>query len=450
MTLARFTRIFGVLLLGVFLLVPVFIVSAETESERKERLEAELAEVESQILKQQVLVEDKQLERQTLERDVAILDAQIEKAKLGIKARTIEIESLGGQIGDKVQVIGELGEKLDRQRESLAQLLRRTHEIDDYTLAEVVLTNTDLSSFFEDLDSFDAIKESLKDSFKDIRETRTDTEEQKTTLEDRQQREVELRKLQELEKAEIEAHEKEKSRILSVTKGEEAAYQALLQQQQKTAAQIRAQLFELRDSTAIPFPEALRLAQMASSKTGVRTALILGILTQETQLGENIGVAGIWTRDMHPTRDQPIFKVIMETLGLDPDSMPVSPRPGYGWGGAMGPSQFIPSTWVHYGGFVQNGSGEWVYDKNADVIRALLGKDSPSNPYDNQDAFMATALLLRDNGAAAGGFAAERLAALRYFAGWGNASNPAYAFYGDGVMQHASRIEEEIKILSGN
>jgi len=79
----------------------------------------------------------------------------------------------------------------------------------------------------------------------------------------------------------------------------------------------------------------------------------------------------------------------------------------------------------------------------------MNGKSTPSNPYENLDAFIATGLLMRDNGANAQTYSAERLAALRYFAGWGNASNPAYAFYGDGVMGHAASIEEEMKILDG-
>ena len=55
---------------------------------------------------------------------------------------------------------------------------------------------------------------------------------------------------------------------------------------------------------------------------------------------------------------------------------------------------------------------------------------------------------MRDNGAAQGTYYAERLAALRYFAGWGNAENPSYAFYGDGVMGHTERIQQEINILN--
>jgi hypothetical protein len=177
--------------------------------------------------------------------------------------------------------------------------------------------------------------------------------------------------------------------------------------------------------------------------------VILGILTQETRLGANLGVTGVWSKDMHPTRDQPIFKVIMATLGLDPNAMPVSRAPSYGYGGAMGPSQFIPSTWAIYGGYKKDGAGNWYYSASDDVIRQMNGKDSPSNPYNNLDAFIATGLLMRDNGANAGTYAAERLAALRYFAGWGNASNPAYAFYGDGVMAHATRIQKEMEILDG-
>ena len=64
--------------------------------------------------------------------------------------------------------------------------------------------------------------------------------------------------------------------------------------------------------------------------------------------------------------------------------------------------------------------------------------------------FMAAAILLEDNGAAAGGYTAERLAALRYFAGWKNANKSAYAFYGDDVMEIATKIQAQINILQAS
>ena len=442
----------AVVLCVAFIIFSIGVFSAygeETKEERRARLEAELRDIEGQITQQQQLVEQKQGERQTLERDVSILDAKIKKAQLNLKARTIEIQKLGTQIGDKQIVINELGNRLDRQRQSVGQLIRKTHELDDFNFVEVMLGNQNLSSFFEDVDRFQVIKESLRQSYNDLADIKDMTAEQKNALEDRQSSAVELKKLQELEKQDVEQHQNEKSKILKVTKGQEVTYQKLLKDKQKTAAQIRAMLFELRDSTAIPFPEAVRLAKIASGKTGVRAAVILGILTQETRLGANLGVPGIWTKDMHPTRDQPLFKVMMANLGLNPDSMPVSRAPSYGYGGAMGPGQFIPSTWAIYGGYKKDGAGGWLYNESNDLIRTMNSKGSPSNPYDNLDAFIATGLLMRDNGANAQTYSAERLAALRYFAGWGNASNPAYAFYGDGVMGHAASIEEEMRILDG-
>jgi hypothetical protein len=315
---------------------------------------------------------------------------------------------------------------------SLAQLLRKTNEIDEYSLAEVVLGSQDLSDFFADLDSFNTIKAELQGSFVVIEGTKADTQVEKQTLQEKQAQEVELRKIQQLQKAEIEVREKERQRILGITKGVESAYQTIVQSKQLSAAQIRAELFALRDSAAIPFEKALEYANFASKQTGVRPALILGVVAQESRLGEFIGT-GNWRTDMHPTRDQPVFVEIMRELGLDPDLMPVSKKPSYGWGGAMGPAQFIPSTWILY----------------KDRIASVSGQNPP-NPYEPRTAFIASGLLMADNGADKGGYANERLAALRYFAGWTNASNPAYAFYGDGVLELAAKYQQQIDILSAS
>lgn len=409
------------------------LVLAQTEEavdERRQALQRELNKVESEIQEQQVVLDKKSAERASLERDVGILNASIQKSKLGIKARDLTIQNLSGEIGGKEKAIGSLNDKLGRQKESLGQIIRRANEIDDYSLVEVALSNQDISDFFEDVDSFASIQTALRASFDEIAGTKVETQKQKESLEDRRAQEVELKGLQELEKKKIEVQEAERRQVLNVTKGEEAVYQSILQQKQQTAAQIRAELFSLRGSAAIPFGKALEYANLASKQTGVRPALILGTLQQETKLGEFLG-NGNWRTDMHPTRDQPVFLKLMQELGLDPDSVPVSAAPGYGWGGAMGPAQFIPSTWVLY----------------QDRIGSLTGH-KPPNPYDPGDAFMAAALLLADNGAIAGNRASERLAALRYFAGWGNANKPAYAFYGDEVISFADKYQAQINILS--
>ena len=132
----------------------------------------------------------------------------------------------------------------------------------------------------------------------------------------------------------------------------------------------------------------------------------------------------------------------------------------------MGPGQFIPSTWACYGGYINTTTGvcgkgtdgtyagPWAYDASKDRVAQLAGHpNTPSNPYNNLDAFTATGLLLSDNGAPAsigpdpGCPSASCLAALRYYAGWGGASNPAYSFYGDDVMAFAAQFQSDINTL---
>lgn len=445
-------------LVVIFFGLSVATADAETEAERRARLEAELQNVERQILTQRRLVEDKQLERQSLERDVAIIEGQIKQAQLGIHARSVAILQLSDQIEEKAVTISILDERLKKQKESLADLIRKSVLLDDYSLVEVMLSRQNFSEFFSDVATYQSLKQSLNESLITLESIHETTSAQKNQLESKQETEAEMKRIQELEKRDIEQKEKEKERILSVTKGEERAYQQLLESQQRTAAQLRNALFQLLGGGGgIPFPQAVELAKYAERQTGVSAALILAILEQETNLGSNLGSCVYNDMRggkvvMHPDRDAPIFLAIAGELGFDPATRSVScpitsNGQRYGWGGAMGPSQFIPSTWAIYGGIVNRGNG-WEYSEADDAIRRINGSGSPANPFNNQDAFLATALLLRDNGAA-GTHSTDRLAALRYYAGWGGASNPANAFYGDQVMNRKSRLQQEMVVLGG-
>ena len=124
--------------------------------------------------------------------------------------------------------------------------------------------------------------------------------------------------------------------------------------------------------------------------------------------------------------DQTTYLQITSQLGLDPDSMPLSCPWRGGWGGAMGPSQFIPTTWDLY----------------KSRIASAVGKSVP-NPWDPQDAFTASAIYLSDLGANKGGYTAERTAALKYYSG-GNWRRPENAFYGNEVMVKARNIQENM------
>ncbi len=424
-------RLRTIIIAASFFVLPVIAGAGEVE-DRRAALERELGVLEIQIQEQQKVLETRQRESVTLERDVDILNVKIEKAKLSIKARNLAIAGLSRDISEKETTIGKLSEKIGREQESLGELIRKTARTDAFSLPEIILGGKNFSAFFQDVDEYRAVKAALRDSTAALEENKTDTETARAALAEKRNEETALRRVQELEKKKTEEQEAEKKRILKISRGIEAEYQKIIRTRQQSAAQIRAELFTLRGSAAIPFGKALELASAAGKKTGVRPALILGIIAEESNLGENIGT-GNWRTDMKSPRDTEPFLAITRRLGLNPDQMPVSKKAWYGWGGAMGPAQFIPSTWVLYEERIAEATGH-----------------NPPNPWEPSDAFMACAILLMDNGADKGTFAAERLAALRYLAGWTNATKKAYAFYGDDVMELAAKYQQQINILHNN
>ena len=252
-------------------------------------------------------------------------------------------------------------------------------------------------------------------------------------------------KIQALQKQESQSVKSQTEKLLVETSGKESQYQQLLADKQKRATEIRSRIFELIGVPDAPtFGEALDIAELVSAQTGVRSALLLAVLTQESNIGKNVGQCYLKdpktgngvvaysgktiSKVMKPTRDVQPFLQITEELGRDPYNTPVSCpiKSVGGYGGAMGPAQFIPSTWNMY----------------RDRLNKLAGRSV--DPWNTKDAFLAAAVYLEDAGAGAQTYNAEWRAAMIYFSG---GTNTRYRFYGDSVMRITSQYEKDIEAL---
>ncbi|KKS95176.1 hypothetical protein A3B05_00410 [Candidatus Giovannonibacteria bacterium RIFCSPLOWO2_01_FULL_43_160] len=399
---------------------------------RRAELETQLKEYETQIEQYQDLIQAKQKEGDSLSRKIAILNAEIAKAKLEIKARNLNIQNLVSDINQKSKNIDELSAEIQSAKGSIEEFLRKVRQNDNFSALELALIYNNVSQFFGELESIDNLQTSLQRALTKFTSLKIDEERAKDELEKTKQEELELKALQELQKRTLESAEREHQKLLKDTKGKESEYQKVLKDKQKNAASIRSQLFLLVGSPSIPFERAIEYANLAEKSTGVRPAFLLGIITEESNLGQNVG-KGNWRTDLSHSRcagQKTAFLQITSELGLDPDIMPVSKKAWYGYcGGAMGPAQFIPTTWQ-------------LYKKR---VSAITGNNPPS-PWDPKDAFMAAALLLKDNGAKAGNYTAEWTAAMKYLAG-SNWNKKAYRFYGDDVMAIAQKYQEQINLL---
>lgn len=422
------------ILFAILVVCPSAVVRAQMSEDvvaRRAALQQELDSLEAEIDTQRALLDDLRGRSVSLERDIGILNASIKQSQLSIRARDIAIANLTRDIGGKAKTIGELSDKIERAKLSLSQLVRKTLRLQSDSLPELLLSDGRLANLLTEMGSFASIEQSLSETLSGVRVVKKDVETEKQELEDRRTEETDLRVAQERERKRLEEQTAEKSRILKLSKGIEANYQSVISSKEYSAAKIRSELFILRDSAAIPFEKALALARDAQARTGVRAAFLLGIIAEESNLGENVG-KGTWRIDMKAPRDTLPFLDITRRLGLDPDQMPVSKKAWYGYGGAMGPAQFIPSTWILYEAKVAAATGH-----------------NPPNPWDAGDAIMAAAIYLKDSGAAKGTAVAERTAAICYLAGCANAKKKAYAFYGDDVAELAAKYQRQIDILGG-
>jgi len=408
-------------------------INQNAAKEMREELQKKLDNLDSQIGTLDSVIQQKRTESASLERDIAIFDAKIKKAKLEIQRRDAEIVKTKTGISQKSEQIITLSAKSEKKKDSLAELIRKNNEMDSTGLAEIILGYQKMSDFFVTGDTLEPIHRLIQDTLDEIKTTKKQTEKEKDDLAEYQAEQVQLKAAQERERKKLAANEAEKKNILKITQGVEKGYQAIMALKQKDAATIRSQLFLLSGSPSISFEKAVEYANLVWNKLKVRPAFLLGVIREESNLGANVG-KGNWKEDLaHPNcaKQRKAFVQITSELGLDPDLLPVSKKVWYGYcGGAMGPAQFMPTTWLLYKKGISNITG-----------------NNPPNPWNPKDAFVASGLLLKDNGAAAGGYAAERKAALKYLAG-SNWNKKAYAFYGNDVMEFAADYQEQIDIIN--
>ena len=418
-------------------------VLAITPEEQDAIWRAELAQTEADIAKWQSILNSTKANTKSLQQEAAVLNAKIKEAQATIKKKNIAIQQLGVDIQNRVKKISDLENKIEKGRESLAQIIRQTNEIDQTSLPEVILGNKDISDFFSDVDSFQQINRSLKNLFAEIRDAKTTTEKEKEALDKKKDEELDTKASIEAQKKQVEQNEKEKQYLISVNKTQEKTYSQVIADRQAKANEIRAKLFKLAGGgAAIPFGTALTYAQNASAKTGVSPAFVLAILTQESSLGANVGKCYVtdintgtgtnttgtktFKNVMKAPRDTVPFIEILNKLGYSSEKTVVScPIAGVaGYGGAMGPAQFIPSTWKLF----------------EERLKDTLGREA--NPWTPEDAFMASAMYLGDLGAGSGTYSGEIKAACRYYGTGGTTCS-----YGRSVMKLRDSIEADIEYL---
>ncbi len=416
------------MILSILFIIPIYGYGQISTSDRA-ALEQQLKDVEKQISAYENTIDGYRKQGKSLNSEVRRLETETKKLSLEIKAIILSLAELDREIEKNKGNIQTTDTVLQFNKKALIATLQSLSESDSVSLIEILLANPELSYFFNNIHGLLALQGDLRGVVRDTINTRDQLLDLKEQLAEKKTDAAQLKESRDMKKKTIEKTKQEKNQLLVDTKGQEKQYQVLLSESQKTAAQIRSRIFEFLGGGQLTFEQAYQLAQSAAGMTGVRPALLLAVLDHESALGRNVGKCR-YRAAMHPTRDIPFFLELTTALGINTDTISVSCANKDGaYGGAMGPAQFIPSTWQKYSA----------------RIEALTASHPPS-PWRNIDAFTATALYLKDAGASGErNNEVDRKAAARYYAGsrW-----QSYLWtYGERVVSKARQFEEDIAAL---
>jgi len=464
----KFYKNFFLFVFFSFLFSPFFVLAVSTEcvilnieGKTDEELKVIADQCEKEVQEQKALLDLKQRESVTIERDIAIIGSKINQTDLSIRTSQVKIYQLGKNIEQKEKELLSLEEKMDVVIGHLGTLIRKTNELDSFSFLEAILAQESLSNFFLDVDDYGVIKRDLNESLLELRGVREETVVTKEILREKEMNERGVKITQESEKQKQVTYKNEKDNLLNLNRDQEAEYQKAIAEKERVKTAIINRLFRTVGGTELTFGEALKLVQLYEEKIGVEAALTLSILSQESGIdgviGKNLGrctynqPADNKSGTVMSNTQKSSFLNIIEELGMDPNTTPVScPIASDGaYGGAMGPSQFMPTTWWDI-------NNEFGYKKR---VAKILGVAVPS-PFNNLDAFTGTALYLSDAmercvTAFSSQFDIWSCTAAKYYSGLSNTTSrtllqhmrPTYS-YGYKVASRALEFQKDIDLLS--
>jgi len=424
-------------------------VNLDEINESMDKVRQEIKDVQSKISNYTVEIKAQQKKARSLKTDMAIYENNIKKNELEVKETKLRIEEIELGIEDTKNKIVDSESRIIRNKEILKEYIKLLYVYDQDSIFETLLTRENISDFFNEFNSTEAMESKIYDTITALKKEKDDLGIKEGELEEEQLQHQELIGIKTKQNNNFEELKKQKAELLEVTKGQEKKFQQILEENKNILPSLKAKLHDLQImGSKIKFSDAFAAAKYIGARIGVRPAFLLGILKVESDMGVNVGT-GNWNDDMYQCylRISKIAKTasrkkyyikraedernayfeIVNKLGIEPDSVNVSKEPNYGCGGAMGPAQFIPTTWLAHEEEVSEISGHY-----------------PPNPWDLTDAMAAMATKLsKVSGVTTGSYDAEYEAAGQYLGG-GSWRRKNLFFYPDRVMLYADLYSKEL------
>ncbi len=403
----------------------------------------------------------KQGETSGVKYEIRKLDQKIKLSELYVNQKLAIANRLKRNINETENDIKKLNSNLERVNKSLKSLIFQRNQVEANTALEAILSKKTISEFFGDNDTSKFVETKIAKEIKKVKKERDTLQRLTIELEEKESVERDLAYDRKKESVKIVKNKKYKRELLNILKKEEGGLKITIGNKEKAKRAILAKVFKVASGAKVSFGEAYNIINPYKRALGMDPAFVMAILFQESgaggKIGGNIGQCTYKQYNKHGSAkggktmmknsQHKAFESIMKGLGRNAKTQKIScaiPRDG-GYGGAMGPAQFMPNTWME----IRASAGK------------IVGKSATSmSPFTNQDSFVASAAYLKKQyySASCNKYARdykhiqstrtlrERCAASRYYAG-GNWFKFRMS-YGESVVRRANRFRADIKTLN--
>lgn len=188
----------------------------------------EIEKLEQEIKGYQAQLGNLAKEKDSLSNQIKQLDLTRKKLNADISITGKEIERTNLKISGLTSDIGDKESSIENSREVIAESVRAMNESEGSTMAEIILTQGNLSEVWNDIDNLITIREKLKERIAELRIVKVELEgTRKETVDARDELLALKSKLSDQKKV-VDQNTKDKNKLLSDTKSSEANYQKIL------------------------------------------------------------------------------------------------------------------------------------------------------------------------------------------------------------------------------
>ncbi len=214
-------------LVAVALFAPALSLLAQTADTSQKQAEKAALEQQLQVIQNEIDQYEQQLagissQKNTLNNKIKQLKTQQAKIKLQIEQANLAIKNIEQQLDQTGKNIESQSQRLERLKQEVAHIILTIDQKDQTSLVEVLVSDGGWSGFYDHLNDYQKISQSLRQVLSDVRATITGLHEQEKQLADQQNQQENFIQIQGIQNQQLGQTLGEQTQLLQQTKGREA------------------------------------------------------------------------------------------------------------------------------------------------------------------------------------------------------------------------------------